>query len=289
MFGSPASRLVGATLALVACDGADGPPTPGASCAPEENFLCGRPRNIAHRGGAALAPEATLPAFENAVAIGADILEMDARRTADGVVVLMHDASVDRTTDGSGAVIDMTFAELQQLDAGYHFTPDDGATYPFRGTGVTVATLDEVLSAFPDRYFMIEIKDDRRTVPLVLAMIESRGLADRVVLASFYDEILADVRVAAPEIRTSMSLAEQVAFSNLTEADEPSYSAPGAFLQPPLDLITDADIARAHRHGLVVHVWTVNDRLEMSDLLARGVDGIITDDPMLLRDVIAAL
>jgi hypothetical protein len=139
---------------LVACSAPPADMPLDHTCAASDSFLCGRIRNIAHRGGAALAPENTLPAFANAVSIGADILEMDVRRTSDGVVILLHDPMVDRTTDGTGAVSGMTYAQLQQLDAGYKFTRDSGATRPYRGIGVRVPTLADVLAAHPDRYFM---------------------------------------------------------------------------------------------------------------------------------------
>src|SRR5690554_1995342 len=114
--------------------------------------------NIAHRGGGLLRPETTLPAFEHALAVGADVLEFDLHASADGVIVAMHDDTVDRTTEGSGAIKDRSFAELRMLDAGYRFTTDDGQTYPYRGAGIQIPTLEEILLGFPDRYYLMEIK-----------------------------------------------------------------------------------------------------------------------------------
>jgi glycerophosphoryl diester phosphodiesterase len=270
--------------------GCGGDQPPGSPvCTPADSFLCGSPRNIAHRGGAALAPEETMPAYQNAVAIGADILEMDVRRTADGVLVLLHDATVDRTTDGVGPVDALAFAELALLDAGYRFTPDNGATYPFRGMGVRVPALADVLAAFPDRHFMIEIKDSVYTVGLLLALVEQHGAGERVMIAAFDDDILADGRVRAPGTLTAMGLGEMAAFDALTDADEAAYLAPAPIIQPPRDMVTAENIARAKRIGLIVHPWTVNDPTEMTGLFASGVDGIITDDPVALRDVIGQL
>jgi|MudIll2142460700_1097286.scaffolds.fasta_scaffold10699_5 glycerophosphoryl diester phosphodiesterase len=280
------SRSAWLALVLSACGGSADPSVPEVRC-PDASYFCGRPRNIAHRGGSRLAPENTLPAFANAVATGADVLELDVRRTADDVVVLLHDPTVDRTTDGVGDVGQMTFAELQQLDAGYQFTADGGASHPFRGMGIRVPTLEQVLDAFPDAYFNIEIKDAVPTVAPVLALIEARGIADHVLLASIFDEIAAKVRTNAPDVLTSMTAAELLALSNLTAEDEASYVAPAPIAQPPYVYVTPEMMATAKRHHLIVHVWTVDDRETMVDFLARGVDGIITNDPVLLHDVLA--
>ena len=136
-----------ATLPLAACS-PDGDHAPVASfCeAPAHYFHCGM-RNMAHRGGSKLAPEDTLAAFENANALGVDVLEMDLHSTADGEIVVLHDDTVDRTTEGSGPVTSFTLDDLQSLDAAYHFSLDGGATFPWRGTGVVVPTLDAVLAA----------------------------------------------------------------------------------------------------------------------------------------------
>jgi len=282
------SIWISTALVLSACGGSAGPSVPEVRCTPEDSFFCGGPRNIAHRGGSRLAPENTLPAFANAIATGADILELDVRRTADDVVVVLHDPTVDRTTDGVGDVGAMTFAELQQLDAGYQFTPDGGASHPFRGMEIRVPTLQQILDAFPDAYFNIEIKDAVPTVAPVLALIQERGLADRVLVASIYDEIQAKVRANAPDVLTSMTAPELLALSNLTAEDEASYVPRAPIAQPPYVYVTPELLAMAKRHHLVVHVWTVDDRETMVDFLDRGVDGIITNDPVLLHDVLGA-
>src|SRR5215203_3240073 len=119
------------------------------------------PINIAHRGGAEIAPENTLEGFREGLRVGAGVLELDVHTTADGHVVVIHDAVIDRTTDGTGAVWEMTLAELKRLDAGYRFTRDRGATYPFRGEGVGIPTLEEVYDEFGDVPINIEIKGER--------------------------------------------------------------------------------------------------------------------------------
>lgn len=279
------SRFAALALLLVACGGDDGPARP-ASCGPEDGVLCGRPRNLAHRGGASLRPENTLAAFTHAAMIGADVLELDVQLSADGEVVVMHDATVDRTTDGQGAIAALTAAQLAQLDAGYRFTTDGGATFPYRGTGIGVPTLAAVLAAFPAAHFSIEIKDSALTVEPVLAQLAAAGLEDHVVIASFLDSALGKVRTLAPTMLTTLSLGEMVEFANLTPDDEATYVAPGAIAQVPVDQLTPDTLARAHRHGLVVQAWTVDDEATMQALLALGVDGIITDAPDRLQAVI---
>ncbi len=245
--------------------------------------------NIAHRGGGLLAPEETLAAYENAIAVGADALECDTHATSDGVVVCIHDDTVDRTTDGTGAIRDMTFEALRALDAGYWFTPDDGRSYPYRGTGLVVPTLAEVLAAFPDVPFSVEIKQtEPPIVDAVLADIDANGGRPRVVGGSFDDATSAALRAAAPDLQTAFSLPETVLF--VEDGDDDDYVPPARFLQSPLYmgetlLIDESFVERAHTLGLAVHPWTVNDRAELETLVALGVDGIFTDDPALLAQL----
>src|SRR5690606_4473246 len=147
-------------------------------------YLAGAPLLIAHRGGAALAPENTLLAFERAIRWwGADILELDVQPTRDGEVVVLHDATLDRTTDGSGPVAHLPLARVRELDAGYRFSADDGRTFPFRGRGVTVPTLEEVLTAFPGIRVNVEIKDGRAQ-GRVAEVVEALGAEHRVLIAA---------------------------------------------------------------------------------------------------------
>src|SRR5690606_29427985 len=151
------------------------------------NVLAGAPLLIAHRGGSGLAPENTLPAFLNGAGRwGADMIELDVQASADGHCVVMHDLLVDRTTNGTGPVAAMTLAQLRELDAGYRFTPDNGATFPFRDTGVRVPTIDEVLAALPDMRITVEVKDGAAQEPLFKA-IHRFNARDRVIAAGMYD------------------------------------------------------------------------------------------------------
>jgi len=279
-----------ASWILVGCPGTNGDTPAGEPPGPDDNLLLSdRFLNIAHRGGGLLAPEATLVAYENAVEVGADVLEMDLHATEDGVVVCMHDAEVDRTTDGSGLIREMTFDELRSLDAGYWFSVD-GKTHPYRGQGVVVPTFEEVLVTFPEMHYLVEIKQS--TPPIhqdVLDILATTGAADRTVLVSRHQSVMDAIREAAPEQLTAFSIGEIFAF--LLLEDEEDYTPPGQFLQGPpeegaLEVITSDFLERADRHGLKVHVWTINDKLEMVELIAMGVDGIMTDDPALLADVL---
>jgi glycerophosphoryl diester phosphodiesterase len=239
---------------------------------------------IAHRGGAELRPEETLPAYENAIAIGAHVIEMDVHATSDGVVVLLHDDTVDRTTDGTGAVSGMTFAELQALDAGYEFTTDGGTTFPYRGMGIVVPSLDQVLTAFPDTYYLIEIKQSEPPiVDAVLSVLADHAVEDRVVIASFDDATIEAVRAANPNLLTAMSGMEMAEFVGMM--DSPDYQPPCQFMQSPWDISSQAFIDRAHELGMKVHPWTVDESGLMMELIERGVDGIMTDDPELLVQV----
>jgi glycerophosphoryl diester phosphodiesterase len=255
---------------------------------PEGNlFLSDWFLNIAHRGGRRVAPEETLAAYRDAADTGVDVLEMDLHATSDGVVVCMHDATVDRTTDGSGRIRDITFEQLRGLDAGYWFTTDGGQSYPYRGHGITVPALEEVLETFTDFYFVTEIKQSSPSiVDAVLDVFERTGTADRVVIAATDDNVVEEVREKNPEIFTSLAAGEMLTFATLEAQDERTYRPPSGFLQPPWE-VADAELMdRARRFDLKVHVWTVDDRPTMERCIDLGIDGIMTDDPALLESVI---
>ncbi len=251
-------------------------------------FLSDQFLNIAHRGGGLLAPEETIVAYQNAVTIGADVIECDAHATSDGVVVCMHDSGVSRTTDGIGAIRGMTLAEVKALDAGYHFTKDGGVTFPYRGQGVQVPTLDELFEAFPTSHIAIEIKQDAPPiVDAVAEAIDRHDAAGLVMVAAFSDATLNAFRAVRPDIITSLALGEMLAFSRLTDATEADYIAKGQIIQAPMEQTTAENIARAHRLGLKIQVWTVNESADMERFIGLDVDGIFTDDPALLSELLA--
>jgi glycerophosphoryl diester phosphodiesterase len=199
---------------------------------------------------------------------------------------VIHDDTVDRTTDGSGTVSDMSFAELRMLDAGYAFTPDNGQTYPYRGMGIQIPTLDEVLEAFPDQYYLIEIKQyEPPIVTNVLSVLDQHAVLDRVVVASFQQVTIDAVRAAQPGLFTAMTLPEMVEFYG--ELGQPGYRPPALFVQAPWDVVDQPLVDFAHSLGLKVHPWTVNSEPLMHDLIALGVDGIMSDDPALLDAALA--
>ena len=249
-------------------------------------FALPRPRVFGHRGAAGLAPENTLPSFALAVALGVSYLELDVHGTRDGEVVVFHDPTLERTTDGSGPIAAQSLSALQRLDAGYRFTYD-GSHFPYRGQAVRIPTLRDVLRLFPDRQLNIEIK--QATPPLVDAVLDlfrEAGATDRCLLAAEHDDIMQAIRAAADaRIPTSMSTGDVIEFMNrFAEGRWEGYAPAARALQIPvsfegLDLITADTVAAAHCLGLEVHAWTINDPAEMTRLVGFGVDGIISDLP----------
>jgi glycerophosphoryl diester phosphodiesterase len=241
---------------------------------------------IAHRGGRHLWPENTLYAFERAWEMGVDVLEMDLHGTADGALVLMHDKTVDRTTNGSGAIQDHSLAELQALDAGYRWTADDGVTFPFRGMGIKVPTLDEVFEALPEALMNIEIKQSEPSIvePFCQA-IREHGMEEQVLIASFDQPTIIAFRQACPDVATTAGEDEVRLLYMLGRVYlDRAVSAPAEVVQvPQFSGETHVTIPRfvqaARGRNMEVHVWTVNETEELQEMLDLGVDGIITDYP----------
>ena len=251
------------------------------------------PLVIAHQGGDGIWPGETMLAYQNSVNLGVDVLEMDIHITEDGVLVLMHDETVDRTTDGSGEIESMTLDELKKLDAGYDWSTDDGATFPFRGKGLTVTTLEEVFTAFPDKHMTIEIKKTNASMTQPFCeLIRKHKMEDKVLAASFYDDKLKEFRKECPEVATSSAKNETTAFVLLTKPFLGSFYSPKFFsLQVPeesggITVMTPAFVKAAHERNLAVEPWTINDAETMKKLIDWGVDGIITDRPDILMEVL---
>jgi glycerophosphoryl diester phosphodiesterase len=241
---------------------------------------------IAHRGGRGLWPENTLYAFEHAAALGVDVLEMDLRRTGEGEIVVLHDDTVDRTTEGQGPVRDFTLAQLKQLDAGYRFTTDGGASYPFRGQGISIPTLREVLEALPTARLNLEMKPGDPGMPAPLcALIAAQHAQHRVAVASIEQPTMDAFRASCPEVATAATKDEVVSFVRLSKLYVEALHRPAAqVLQVPdrvgdLELLTAGFLRDASAFNLKVEVWTVNEPQDMQRLLAMGVDGIMTDFP----------
>lgn len=257
---------------------------------PGAAYLAGAPLLIAHRGGSALAPENTIEAFDQALRWwGADVLELDVQPTADGEAVVIHDSTVDRTTDGSGPVRGMSLSQLQDFDAGYRFTSDGGSTFPFRGRGIAVPSLLEVLRAFPGARLNIELKDERAQAAVAAAVASER--ADRRVMIAAYRRI-DRARFAASSLPVS-GAAEDLRQFYVAHRLHLSRFVPlgvDAFQMPEENegrrILSPRFVADAHRRNLPVHVWTVDEPSDMRRLLGWGVDGLITDRPDRLARVL---
>ena len=277
--------------------------------------------NIAHQGGEIEAPSNTLYALKTARAKGSEVLEIDVHATADRELVVIHDATVDRTTNGTGRVDQMTLAQIKQLDAAYWFVPGCGtchgrpaSDYTLRGfasgdrkpkggsrkfpaNDYRIPTLREVLRTFPDELINIEIKASApQTAPYereLAALLAEYGRTDDTIVVSFTDNATEAFKVFAPAVSTAVGTAQAGAFwasaqGPLPGAPNPRHQA----LQVPIELngltvVTPEFVQRAHANGLAVHVWTINDRADMEWLVDIGVDGVMTDRPTLLEQVLA--
>ncbi|MGD8331487.1 MAG: glycerophosphodiester phosphodiesterase [Acidobacteriota bacterium] len=252
-----------------------------------------RPRVFGHRGAAALAPENTLPSFAVAAHLGAGYLELDVHGTADGTIVVLHDETVDRTTEATGPVRAMRWSEVERLDAGFRFQVGGGMPI-YRGQGVRIPTLEAVLKAFPDHYFNIEIKQEKPAiVDETVAILRNAGVATRTLLAAESGSIMGEIREAVgDEIVTGSSTDDVLEFyGHLVAGTLDGYRPPGVALQIPPQvggriLVERQSIEAAHGVGLEVHVWTINDATEIERLLALGVDGVMSDAPGLVAQAV---
>lgn len=245
-----------------------------------------------HRGAAALAPENTLVSFAVATRLGATYLELDVHGTADGAIVVLHDDTVDRTTDGSGPVRELPWHRVEGLDAGHRFHFDASpACFPYRGQGVRVPLLESVLREFRGCFFNIEIKQAAPPiVDEVIALLRREQATTRTLLAAESDAIMSEIRRAVGgEIATGSSIGDVLAFfAHLDAGTLATYAPPGVALQIPTQaagrVLVDRDsVDAAHDKGIEVHVWTVNQVDEIERLLDLGVDGIMSDSPGLVR------
>ena len=252
-----------------------------------------RPLVMAHQGGADLAPSNTMAAFRNAAQMGVDVLELDVHTTKDGVVVVIHDATVDRTTNGTGRVHDLALSDLQKLDAGYQFSTDNGQTFPFRGQGVTIPTLQEVLAAFPTLRINIEIKQaDPPMEQAVADLIQQAGAQERVLVVASNSDVIERFRALMPEVATGASESEVRSFFYAQTLRVSALYRPTAdALQVPenfgnIQVLSPHFVQAAHARDVAVHAWTINDVESMRRLLDMGIDGIITDRPDLALEVL---
>jgi glycerophosphoryl diester phosphodiesterase len=247
-----------------------------------------KPRAIAHRGASGNYPENTLSAFRAAAEAGAWYFELDVHMTRDGHIVVSHDPDLARTCGIEASIRELNLAEVKQADAGYAFqspAADNSAQFKFRGRGIQIPTLAEVFAAFPDRRYVIEIKQSEPSLAAALLEVVDRfGMHRRVLMAGEHQGPIDEIRALASSIPTGMAYREIADFmQSLAPGAEP-YSPRADALQVPPEfeswrLVTRESVAAAHRLGIEVHVWTVNDPAEMRAMLELGVDGIITDYP----------
>lgn len=256
-----------------------------------KSFLDPLPRVVAHRGDSANFPENTLPAFLSASKMGIDIIETDVHLTKDGELVIWHDDTLERNTNGTGTLESHTLEELKALDAGYTFTQDGGKTFPFRGKGVQLCTLDEALKACPDTRFNIDLKSQEENIAEVFVKIIRENKAEnRVCCASFHLNNLKKARTLAPDILTSITTEEVIPrvlfrpfYSNKPSKRKIIFQVP--VKQGIFKIITPAFVKKWHKKDAVIMVWTINEEDEMRRLFKLGVDTVMTDNPKLVIKV----
>ena len=318
-------RLLVTTWALAAIAGLGAPAAVAQSpLADLDNpWLERRVLNMAHQGGEIEAPSNTLYALKTAREKGSDVLEIDVHATADGELVVIHDATVDRTTNGAGRVDSLTLEQIKALDAAHWFVPGCGTCrnrpageYTLRGLATgereippelagfepndfTIPTLREVLETFPRALVNIEIKSTAPdTAPYeeeLARLLAEFGRTRDTIVVSFLDHATERFKLFAPEVDTATGTGQAALF--WASAQGPAPGAPNPryqALQVPIQLegitvVTPEFVQRAHASGLAVHVWTINDRAEMEWLVGIGVDGIMTDRPTLLEEVLGEL
>ena len=261
----------------------------------------------AHQGGAWEWPSSTLFAMRSALAAGAHALELDTHATSDGHVVVCHDPTVDRTTDGAGAIADLTLAEVKALDSAYWFIPGADVTvdrpesdYPYRGRAASdpdfrIASLAEVLEAFPGVILNLDIKQSAPAVApyerAVADLLAEFGRTDDVIVTSFDDRVTETFRGFAPGVPTSAGTAATATFFQAVRNGEQPPAIPAVAFQVPerygdVVIVDERFVEAAHLLEVAVHVWTVNDTESMERLVDLGVDGIISDVPTELMEVL---
>lgn len=279
-----------------------------ASCVPEQKAYPDNPFRIeegqkpwiiAHGGSKALWPENTMMAMDSSVGLGVDALEMDVRLTKDDILVLRHDETIDRMSNGEGKVRDFTFAELQKFNFGHGFEDLDGNT-PYENAMVPIVTLENVLSRYEGMYMNVELKDDGddgiKAADFLKALIDKYDMQNKVLVASFHDDVLKHYCK-----ETDKSYPMSTAKKETTKMVLTTKTATGIFYAPEavatqipmessgLNLAKKRIVKSAHRHNMAVHYWTINDREDMKALIEMGADGLITDRPDVMLKLLAEM
>jgi glycerophosphoryl diester phosphodiesterase len=244
----------------------------------------GRRCVFAHRGGCALGPENTIAAFDLGRNAGADGFEFDVHLSADGVVVVCHDDTLERTTNGTGLLRALRAADLARVDAGYRFVNDAGA-FPFRGLGIGIPTLEDVLRRYPEMLLIVEMKDNTADIGRAVAeAVRAAGATDRVCAAGYGQAALDAARAALPEMATSASMREARSAVYRSLARWPVRRAAYRAFQVPesagaIHIVSPRFIRHVHNAGQRIQVWTIDDEPDMKRLLGWGVDGLISNRP----------
>jgi glycerophosphoryl diester phosphodiesterase len=276
--------------------------SPAANPWLDRRVLC-----YAHQGGAREAPSSTLFAFRSALEAGATALEMDVHATKDGELVVCHDSTVDRTTNGQGRIADLTLDELGSLDNAYWFVPGEVAVtdrpqadYLYRGRAgadpeFRIPTLRQVLEAFPGVFLNMDIKQTAPAVPAyeaaLVKLVAEYDRSDDVIVASFNDASTAAVAELAPHLATSAGTAASAGFWQAYRSGEPIPPTTHRALQIPTAFantrVASSELVEAaHAAGLAVHFWTIDDAAEMAELIDLGADGVMTDRPAVCAKVL---
>lgn len=248
-----------------------------------------------HRGGGKWRPEHTVDTYKEAAQRWPNaLLEMDVRLTKDGVVVLQHDATVDRTTDGEGPIEELTLAEVQALDAGYDFTPDKGKTFPYRGKGLRIATLDEVLTALPKARWLIEPKTEGPLVAAMAKVVKAHDAEERVLIASFKPAVVEEIKTLLPGAPTCFTMTSGMKLFGALRAGGETWTN----YQPDDDVLsvtrgmvkqyklTPEEFQKVQDKGIKVQLHTLNSEEELRAGIAMGVDSILSDRPDVFEKVL---
>ena len=258
---------------------------------------------IAHRGGRSLFPENTLVAFDGAIQMGVDVLEFDVCLTSDDVLVSIHDVLIDRTCDSSGAVLDYTYEELQAFNFGYHFKAADGS-FPFRDDPVRIPRLEQILDQHAASRMIIEIKNPgatgKRAAQILHDLVTEYNMEEKVVIFSFEDAVMQHLRsINTSDLYIGGSISDAIAFvlaaidynEEHFRREVDVFSFPTELEGIELDLITSSEriIEAANNRGIAIYYWTINEEDMMINLIEKEVDGIITDKPDIMQEVLIDL
>lgn len=246
-----------------------------------------------HRGGAKWRPESTLKTFQEAAETWPGILlESDVRMTADGVVVMLHDPTVDRTTNGSGAIAELNWADVKELDAGYDFSPDGGESFPYRGKGYRIPKLADVLAALPASRFLIELKDQPGIAYAAVRVMQDANAVDRILIASFNPDHMARAEALEPRLATCFDSNTRPELVEALRSDRWADYAPvdDVFIlnYHRIDRygVTAEDFPRIKAKGIPIIVYTLDRPDVLRRAIAEGVDGFLTDRPDVAQDAL---